>query len=45
VVKVLICGLLASSPVVIGAAIGLFTSPPRRLVAAVLTFGSGITHG
>jgi zinc transporter ZupT len=41
-VKALIFGLLASSGFVIGTATGLFTSPPRTLVAAVIAFGSGI---
>ncbi len=35
-------GLLASSGFVVGVAIGLFTSPPRRLVASIIAFGSGI---
>ena len=35
-------GLLASSGFIIGALIGLFTTPPRRVVAGVIAFGSGI---
>jgi len=35
-------GLLASSSFVIGVAIALVFSPPRRLIAAVLAFGSGV---
>lgn len=35
-------GLLASSGLVIGAVIGLVTSPPRRVVASVMAFGSGV---
>ena len=35
-------GLLASSGFIAGVVIGLFTSPSRRLVAAVVAFGSGI---
>lgn len=35
-------GLLASSGFLVGVLIGLLTSPPRRLVAAVIAFGSGI---
>jgi ZIP family zinc transporter len=35
-------GLLASSSFVIGVTIGLLTSPPRRLVAAIIAFGSGV---
>ena len=35
-------GLLASSGFIIGVIIGLVTSPPRRLIASVIAFGSGI---
>ena len=35
-------GVLASSGLVIGAVVGLLTSPPRRLVAVVMAFGSGV---
>ena len=35
-------GLLASSGFIIGVIIGLVTLPPRRLIASVITFGSGI---
>ena len=35
-------GLLASSGLLIGMLIGLFAAPPRRLVASVVAFGSGV---
>ena len=35
-------GLLASSGLLIGALIGMLTTPPRQLVAAVTAFGSGV---
>jgi ZIP family zinc transporter len=35
-------GLLASSGFIVGVLIGLLAAPPRRLVAAVIAFGSGI---
>lgn len=35
-------GFLASSSLLIGASIGLLFSPPRRLVAAIMAFGSGV---
>jgi ZIP family zinc transporter len=38
----LLYGFLASSGLLIGMLVGLFTSPPRRLVAFVVAFGSGI---
>jgi ZIP family zinc transporter len=38
----LVYGLLASSSFLIGMGIGLLCSPPRRLVAAVIAFGSGV---
>lgn len=38
----LIFGAVASSAFVLGVLIGLFTSPPRRLVAAILAFGGGV---
>ena len=38
----LLYGVLASSGLLAGAAIGLVMSPPRRLVAAVVAFGSGV---
>src|ERR671911_2089947 len=38
----LLYGVLASSGLLIGAVIGLVTSPPRRLVAAVVAFGSRV---
>src|SRR5829696_1152047 len=38
----LLYGSLASSSFVIGVVLGLFTSPPRRLVAAVIGFGAGV---
>ncbi len=37
-----IYGFLASSGLLIGMLIGLFTSPPRRLIASIVAFGSGI---
>jgi zinc transporter, ZIP family len=37
-----IYGLLASSSFVVGVLLGLFTSPPRRLVAAIIAFGAGV---
>jgi ZIP family zinc transporter len=38
----LLYGFLASSGLLIGMLIGLVTSPPRRLVASIVAFGSGI---
>lgn len=38
----LLYGLLASSSFVVGVLIGLFTSPPRRIVAGVIGFGAGV---
>ena len=38
----LLYGVLASSGLLVGVAIGLVTSPPRRLIAAVVAFGSGV---
>ena len=35
-------GLLASSGLLVGALIGMLTTPPRQLVAAVTAFGSGV---
>jgi ZIP family zinc transporter len=35
-------GLLASSGFVVGMLLGLVTSPPRRLLASVIAFGSGV---
>ena len=35
-------GVLASSGLLVGALIGILTTPPRRLVAAVTAFGSGV---
>ena len=35
-------GLLASSGFIVGVIIGLVSSPPRRLIASVIAFGSGI---
>ena len=35
-------GMLASSGLLVGVLIGLVTTPPRRLVAAVMAFGSGV---
>jgi ZIP family zinc transporter len=42
VLTALLYGLLASSGLILGAVIGLVTAPPRRLVAAVVAFGSGV---
>src|SRR5918995_1244115 len=38
----LLYGVLASSGLLVGVAIGLVTDPPRRLVAGVVAFGSGV---
>lgn len=38
----LIFGLAASSAFIIGVLIGLFMTPPKRVVAAILAFGGGI---
>lgn len=38
----LLYGLLASSGIIVGVAIGLLFTPPRRLVASVIAFGSGV---
>jgi zinc transporter, ZIP family len=38
----LLYGSLASSSFIIGVFIGLFTSPPRRVVAGVIAFGAGV---
>ena len=38
----LLYGCLASSSFVLGVVLGLFTSPPRRLVAGVIGFGAGV---
>ena len=35
-------GALASSAFIVGVAIGLFTNPPRKVVAGLLAFGGGI---
>ena len=37
-----IYGLLASDGFLVGSLVGCFTAPPRRLVAAVVAFGSGV---
>ena len=37
-----IYGLLASSSLVVGVALGLATKPPRRLLAVVIAFGAGV---
>ena len=37
-----IYGVLASAGFLVGVAIGLVVSPPRRVVAAVIAFGSGV---
>ena len=38
----IVFGLIASSAFIVGVLIGLFTNPPRRLIAGVLAFGGGI---
>jgi zinc transporter, ZIP family len=38
----LLYGVLASSSFVVGVLLGLFTSPPRRVVAGVVGFGAGV---
>jgi ZIP family zinc transporter len=38
----LLYGSIASSSFLIGVLLGLFTSPPRRVVAAVIGFGAGV---
>ena len=38
----LLYGSLASSSFIVGVTLGLFTSPPRRLVAGVVAFGAGV---
>ena len=38
----LLFGALASSSFLVGALLGIFTSPPRRLVAGVVAFGAGV---
>ena len=38
----LLYGSLASSSFVVGVVLGLFTSPPRRIVAGVIGFGAGV---
>lgn len=35
-------GLVAGSALLVGAAAGYFTSAPRRLIAAIMAFGSGV---
>jgi len=42
VADALVYGFMASSGLLIGALIGLVGSPPRRLVAVVMAFGSGV---
>jgi zinc transporter, ZIP family len=37
-----IYGLLASSSFLIGVTVGLLTTPPRRVVAAIIAFGAGV---
>ena len=37
----LLYGLIASSGFLIGVLLGLFTAPPRRLLAGVIAFGAG----
>ncbi|MDP9417951.1 MAG: hypothetical protein M3P48_08995 [Actinomycetota bacterium] len=38
----LLYGTLASSSFIIAVLLGLFTKPPRRLVAGVIAFGAGV---
>ena len=38
----LLYGALASTSFLIGATLGIFTSPPRRLVAGIVAFGAGV---
>jgi len=42
VLTAVLYGVLASAGLLVGAVIGLVSSPPRRLVAAVVAFGSGV---
>jgi ZIP family zinc transporter len=42
VITAAVYGILASSGLLVGALIGLLSTPPRRLVAAVTAFGSGV---
>jgi zinc transporter, ZIP family len=42
VITAAIYGVLASSGLLVGALIGILSTPPRRLVAAVTAFGSGV---
>ena len=41
-VTALVFGAIASSAFIVGVLIGLFTSPPRRLIAGILAFGGGV---
>ena len=41
-VTALVYGSLASSSFVLGVLLGLFTSPSKRVVAAVIAFGAGV---
>jgi ZIP family zinc transporter len=40
--RALLYGSLASTSFLIGAMLGIFTSPPRRLIAGVVGFGAGV---
>jgi ZIP family zinc transporter len=42
VITAAVYGMLASSGLLVGALIGILTTPPRQLVAAVTAFGSGV---
>jgi zinc transporter, ZIP family len=42
VITAAVYGMLASSGLLVGALIGILSTPPRRLVAAVTAFGSGV---
>jgi ZIP family zinc transporter len=35
-------GLLAGSALILGAVVGYFTAIPRRLIAFIMSFGSGV---
>ena len=40
--QALLFGVIASSAFIVGVLIGLFTNPPRRVVAGILAFGGGV---
>lgn len=41
-IDALVYGLLANSGLLVGAAIGLVTTPSRRVIASVMAFGAGV---